>query len=121
MRVAIRPFRIQVAYGTYVDFSEGQNIPAEFEAHWFAIQNSEEKAHDAIEVPAAHHASPMQPPPPPPPPPPADDEGADEAAITKDHLIARAKELGVVVDGRWGPARIEQEIAKALGAANEPA
>lgn len=40
-------------------------------------------------------------------------EAAAAAAPDKDALLAKAKELGLSVDGRWGIDRIAQAIAEA--------
>ena len=41
-------------------------------------------------------------------------ETADEAPLTRESLEAKAAELGLKVDKRWGDKRLMEEIAKAL-------
>jgi hypothetical protein len=41
-------------------------------------------------------------------------ETADEAPLTRESLEAKALELGVKLDKRWGDKRLMEEIAKAL-------
>ena len=48
----------------------------------------------------------------------ADPDAGDDQDVTKADLIARAEELGVEVDGRWGKAKLLSAIAAAEAAAS---
>lgn len=68
---------------------------------------------DELEAPAAGEADSAD--------PETEEEKAKDAALaergeTKEALIAQAKELGVVVDGRWGLAKLQAAIDEALAA-----
>ena len=48
--------------------------------------------------------------------PPSDPPPAPVAEPTREELLARADELGLTIDGRWGDARIAAAIAEAEAA-----
>lgn len=74
-------------------FVEGQDIPEALANHWYVKALM---AEGAVTGTAASDPEP--------------------AAPTKDELIAKATELGLKVDGRWGEDKLIAAIAEAEGA-----
>lgn len=49
--------------------------------------------------------------------PPATEQSTDDTRPpTRDEMLAKASELGIAVDGRWGDARLLKEIDQAIAA-----
>jgi len=76
------------------------------------------KARYAHETGPQHPPQPSPPKPPPPQQPEPDDDETDEPAPSRrgdddiEPLRAKARALGITVDGRWGMARLQYEISR---------
>ena len=109
----LHPFNLQFENGVSLQFfAGGEYVPDEHMGHPLVLANierpgpevvSDVPAPSVIEMPILESPEELV----------RDAELVSEG-VTKDGLIEEAKSLGIAVDGRWGMARIQAEIEKAL-------
>lgn len=100
-RRILRPCKLQHPPGEFIAFARGQVLAADYEhiGHWFIVENS-------VEIPDAPTAEPVTES----PEEIAKDEALAGQGVTRESLLAQAKELAIDIDGRWGLAKLQAAI-----------